>query len=91
MKAFRIFQAVKNAHPDADAYVRSGDKFFHVDEVILSAVDPTITGPTTVLFEGTEYVPKDTARQNDDDTITVSRSEWDLMVLKSVLKSTENA
>ncbi len=58
MKAFRLMQAVKGATPDADVYVRSGNKFFHVDEVILSAVDPTITGPTTVLFEGVEYVPK---------------------------------
>jgi hypothetical protein len=54
MKASTLYLKVKDAFPDANVFVRCGNKFYSIEEVILTTEDPAIMPPTTVILDGKE-------------------------------------
>lgn len=58
MKAVTLAQTVQEiaARPDARVFVLCQGRYVDVEQVVGTAVDPTITGATSVCIMGTEYV-----------------------------------
>ncbi len=55
MKASNALLKLKDAAPDATVFVLVGGRYVRVDDIVLSAVDATITGPTSVCLRGETF------------------------------------
>lgn len=57
MTAISLMAECKKALPDAQVFVLIDGRYKRVEKVLLSGVDPVVTGLTSVCLDGVEFVP----------------------------------
>jgi hypothetical protein len=55
MTAISLMAECKKALPDAQVFVLIDGRYKRIDSVVLSGVDPVVTGLTSVCLDGEEY------------------------------------
>lgn len=77
MKATTLIQQVQalNPQPDATVFVLALGRYVRVDNIVGAAVDPVITGPTSVCISGEEYVSKLSIQAALDDAYNRGRRD----------------
>jgi hypothetical protein len=77
MKAHTMRDELDKIAPVMDAIVlaKVGPSYVRVESIRGAAVDPVITGATTVLLDGEEYIPKASIQARLDEAYNAGRRE----------------